>query len=59
MAVRLSISWQAVDQIRQRFEATCIIETEKTKRGLFFRWLLHEEALPAEANYSGKSLDPF
>jgi hypothetical protein len=43
MAVRLSISRQAVDQMRQRFEAAGIITTEKTKSGYFFRWALDDE----------------
>jgi len=43
VAVRLSISRQAVDQMRQRFEAAGIIQTERKKRGYFFLWAFDSE----------------
>jgi hypothetical protein len=58
--VRLSISRQAVDQMRQRFEAAGIIKTEKTKSGYFFDWALDgEPATEVHPEAAGNNDDPF
>ena len=60
MAVRIGVSRQAVDQMRQRFEEARIIKAEKTKQGYIFRWLLDESGLGKEEESSEQSSDdPF
>ena len=60
MAVRLSISRQAVDQMRQRFEVAGIIKTEKTKSGYFFHWALDgEPANEVQPEAAENNQDPF
>jgi len=60
MAVRLSISRQAVDLMRQRFEGAGIIKNEKTKSGYFFRWASDcEPATEVQPEALGDNNNPF
>jgi hypothetical protein len=60
MAERLAISRQAVDQMRQGFEDSHILKSERTKKGYFFRWLLDESGLEKQEEPSQQSSDnPF
>lgn len=60
MALRIGVSRQAVDLMRQRFEEAGIIKAEKTKSGYFFRWLLDESGFGKDRQSPNQSSDdPF
>lgn len=60
MAVRIGVSRQAIDLMRQRFEEAGIIKTKKAKTGYFFLWVLDGSELLHRQETSEDSLNtPF